>query len=264
MQDIKVAAVQADLVWEDHEANLMHFDHLLSELQGDPDLIVLPEMFNTAFSMKPEVFSEPVDGPTLSWVQNKAKALNAAIVASWMVEEDGKYFNRLHFVYPDASFKTYDKRHLFRMGEENEHFSAGDDSLILEFKGWKIKPMVCYDLRFPVWAKNGFNGENYDYDLLIYIANWPAARSKPWRTLLAARAIENQSCLIGVNRIGKDEVGNDYSGHSLIIDAKGEPMAQLEEWKEDVAYATLSYNDLYNFRSKFTVGLDWDRFQILK
>ncbi len=209
-------------------------------------------------------FSEPVKGETYHWMQQKAIEYGAAFIGSWMVEEDGKFFNRLHFVSPDGTYQTYDKRHLFRMGDENKHFAAGKDQLVVEYKGWKIKPLICYDLRFPAWAKNAFLKGQYDVDLLIYIANWPAARAKPWRTLLEARAIENQTCVIGVNRIGRDEMNNDYSGDTLVFNARGEKIASLENWKEGIAYSTLSKEELDSFRNKFTVGMDWDTIEIKK
>lgn len=264
MQDLKVALIQTRLYWEDRQANLDHFDQCLSKIEGTPDLIVLPEMFNTAFSMKPEHFSEPMGGDTFQWMRNKAAEFNAAFIGSWMVEEEGKYYNRLHFITPDEIVRTYDKRHLFRMGEENLHFTAGTEQLILEYKGWKIKPLICYDLRFPAWAKNNFVKDQYDVDLLLYIANWPASRANAWKTLLEARSIENQCCVIGVNRIGNDELGNDYSGHSVVRNAKGEQLAVVAENEDGIANATLSMNDLVQFRNKFTVGLDWDKIVIEK
>lgn len=256
--ELKVFLVQSDVKWQDIDGNLHMFDLIIQEQAGDADLIVLPEMFTTGFSMEPEKMSEGMDGKAVSWIISAAKKNGVAIIGSVIIKEDEGYYNRLLFAYPSGELKTYDKRHLFRMGNEHEHYKAGSRRLILEYKGWKICPLICYDLRFPVWSRNA-----NDYDLLIYIASWPAARSFPWRSLLVARAIENQCYVVGVNRVGVDGAGLKYSGDSAAINSRGEYLTGLVPGEVGCAMATLSMEDLKNFRSKFPVMLDGDRFQIL-
>ena len=258
MQDLKISLIQSDLKWEDKAHNLSHLSKMIDSINEVTEIIVLPEMFTTAFSMKPEVFAEDVYGESLEWMQKQAVNKQAAIVGSFMVKEGGKYFNRLYFVKPDGIFEQYDKRHLFRMGNEEEHFNQGEKALILEYKGWKIQTLICYDLRFPVWAKNTYNNGEYGYDACILVANWPAVRSQVWKTLSSARAIENQAYWIGVNRIGKDGHGLDHSGDSNIWDAKGNTMMEQASSQEFVKTITISKTELDDFRGKFTVGLDWD------
>ena len=195
-------------------------------------------------------------------MQEMAKKKNAVITGSMIVEEDGKYYNRLYWVLPDATFQSYDKRHLFSLGNEHLRFTAGEKQLIITLKGWKIKPLVCYDLRFPVWAKNKYSSGVYEYDLIIYLANWPAARSHAWRSLLVARAIENQAYAIGVNRVGEDGNGTAHSGYSGVIEPKGEWISKELLDIESVQTVLLSAEDLKLYRNKFTVGLDWDDFLI--
>ena len=217
MQDLKVTIVQTDLVWEDIDANLANFEKYLNSISEPTDLILLPEMFTTGFSMKAEELAETIDGKTMQWMARQAQKRNAVICGSLIIKDKGHYYNRLIWMRPNLSFEFYDKRHLFGMGSgEDKHFTAGKDRLIVELKGWKVCPMICYDLRFPVWARN-----TEDYDLLLFVANWPIQRIAHWQTLLAARAIENQCYTIGVNRIGTDPSGNYNSGHSSITDALG-------------------------------------------
>ncbi len=263
MQDLKITLVQADLIWENKEANLNRFEDKLHKIDTDTDIVVLPEMFNTGFSMKPEVFAEKAEtSTTLSWMQEQAATHQFALTGSFMVVENGNHYNRLYIVEPDGSYQYYDKRHLFRMGNEDMHFDQGENQLLLSYKGWKINFLICYDLRFPVWAKNNFDGQNFDYDLLILVANWPAVRSRVWKTLLAARAIENQVWVVGVNRVGNDGNGLPHSGNSNVYDPKGLPVFDENNEKEFIQTATLSYDELADFRSKFAVGLDWDKFHI--
>lgn len=263
MQDLKISIIQSDLIWENKSANLTQLEDKLNLVDADVDLAVLPEMFNTGFSMKPEVFSEKSDiSPTLKWMQNQAAERQIAITGSFMIEEEGKFFNRLYFVLPDGSYEFYDKRHLFRMGGEDLHFNQGDKSLIINYKGWKINFLICYDLRFPVWTKNNFINEKYDYDLLIVIANWPAIRSRIWKALLTARSIENQCWVVGVNRVGNDGNNLAHSGNSNIYDPKGLPIFDENDEKEFVKTTSISFDELNDFREKFTVGLDWDSFNI--
>lgn len=258
MQDLAITLIQSDLKWEDKTHNLRHLSNLIDAVNQPTDIIVLPEMFSTAFSMKPEVFSEKSNGASLKWMQQQAQKKQAAIVGSFMVNEDNRYYNRLFFVKPDGQFEYYDKRHLFRMGNEQKHFSQGEKRLILEYKNWKIQCLICYDLRFPIWARNTFTEGAYLYDACILVANWPAVRSQVWKTLSSARAIENQSYWIGVNRVGKDGHGLNHSGDSNIWDAKGVPMIETEAAKEVVKTIRISKRELTDFRDKFTVGLDWD------
>lgn len=258
MQDLRVTAIQSALVWEDAQANRTGFAQKLAGLKGSTDLVVLPEMFTTGFSMKTQELAETMDGPTVTWLKEQAAALGAAINGSVIIEEGGKFYNRSLFVRPDGSVEHYDKRHLFRMANEDAHFSDGSQRKIVEWKGWRICLQVCYDLRFPVFSRN-----RQDYDLLIYVANWPEARTNAWSTLLRARAMENQAYVIGVNRVGNDGMDISYSGASAILDAKGEELVNIPLSEEHSAQATLSMQALEDFRKKFPVGKDADRFELL-
>jgi predicted amidohydrolase len=231
---------------------------------GATDLVVLPEMFTTGFSMSPETIAEPADGPTLKWMQEMAALQKAVITGSVAIEENGKYYNRLYWVYPSGNFSFYNKRHLFRMGREDQHYCAGDSRIVREIDNWKICPLVCYDLRFPVWSRNRWNRmkEEWDYDVLVYVANWPEARSHPWKQLLVARAIENQCYVVGVNRIGRDGNDYEYAGHSMVIDPKGMVISDFEPGEEKVATIYLDRKMLNEFRKNFPVGMDADGFEI--
>jgi predicted amidohydrolase len=262
MQDLKVTIIQAPLKWEDKSANLYYFENEISAITEDSDLIVLPEMFNTAFSMKPELFAEAPMGQTHQWMQRLAFIKRCSIAGSYMVNEQGQYFNRFMVMSPNGDFQTYNKRHLFRMGNEHHHFTPGSNSLIFKLKGWKIKALICYDLRFPVFSKNNLIEGEYDYDALIYVANWPKVRNRIWLHLLTARALENQAFVIGVNRIGEDGHGLDHAGGSCVINSKGEYIVEPIDSLPLTTTARLSYADLKDFRNKFTVGLDWDTFEI--
>jgi predicted amidohydrolase len=219
------------------------------------DLIVLPEMFTTGFSMNPEKLKESMDGIALQWMKKQASEKDAAVVGSLIIEDNEKVFNRLVWVFPNDQIEIYDKRHLFTMGEENRHYSAGTEKLIVEYKGWRFCPLICYDLRFPVWSRNTEN-----YDVLIYVANWPVPRHKVWKTLLQARAIENQAYCIGVNRVGKDGPGLNYYGDSCLTDAKGN--ARFLGGSEQVASFEISLDELHKFREKFPVLNDRDEFNM--
>ncbi|MDO8897587.1 MAG: amidohydrolase [Bacteroidales bacterium] len=263
MQDLKIAYFQSDLHWENPEANRNHFDKMFALMKQQNDLIVLPETFNTGFPVDPALFAETVQGPTIEWMHKHAADFNTVICGSILLSEAGKFYNTLIWMRPDGTFETYYKRHVFRMGGEHKLIEPGKKLLSVELKGWKIRPLICYDLRFPVWSKNNYTDGSWDYDLLIYIANWPAVRALPWKQLLIARAIENQSYVLGVNRIGKDGPGNLYSGDSCLLDAKGLILSQASAEKEMIVESVLSYPELLIFREKFNVGLDWDRFNIL-
>lgn len=258
MEDIRVSLVQADLVWEDPNANFKHLNELLSGLKGKTDLVVLPEMFNTGFSVEPARIAERMDGDSVQYLIDKAKELGAVVVASIIIREEDKYYNRLVWAKPDGEIHTYDKKHLFRMGGEHHRFDAGEKHLVAELKGWKVMPLICYDLRFPVYARNAFANNKFKYDMLIYIANWPGVRAHPWKTLLRARAIENQCVAIGVNRVGEDGNQLTYTGDSALIDAKGLELSSIPPSQETVETICLKAEDLLNFRDKFQVGLDWD------
>lgn len=263
MYNLKVTLVQTELHWENVNANLTMFTQKLSTIEkGSSHLIVLPEMFSTGFSMNAKHLAEKENGKTMQWMAQQANNKNAVITGSIIFEEDGKYYNRLIWMRPDGTFDFYNKRHLFSMGNEHLHYTAGNKKIIAELKGWKICPLVCYDLRFPVWSRNHFNKENEtaigEYDLLLYIANWPERRNHPWKTLLMARAIENQCYAAGLNRVGAD--GNDiiHSGDSAIINAKGEIISNIPAHQNCIETIELNYNELINFRKEFPVGLDAD------
>jgi omega-amidase len=257
-RDLRVCLVQADVKWHDVDANLQLFDGIVDQNAAGADLVVLPEMFTTGFSMEPEVLAEGMDGKAVRWIIQKAQSAKVAIMGSVIIAEEGSHYNRLLFAEPDGTLHTYDKRHLFRMGDEHNHYAGGNQRLVVSYRGWRICPLICYDLRFPVWSRN--QGE---YDLLIYIASWPAARSFPWRTLLLARAIENQCYVVGVNRVGVDGAGLTYSGDSAAISSRGEYLSSLAPSVAGAEPVTLSMDDLQSFRAKFPVMLDGDRFQIL-
>lgn len=258
MEDLKIALVQTSLVWENHSANLELMDKHLAKIIA-ADVIVLPEMFTTGFSMEPARLAQKMDGNTMQWLAQKAKEKNAVITGSFIAEESGKYFNRLIWMRADGSFETYDKRHLFSMAGENIQYTEGNIKRILEVKGWKVCPLICYDLRFPVWSRNVQN----EYDVLLYTANWPEARSHAWKSLLPARAIENQCFVAAVNRIGMDGKALHYSGDSIVLDFFGKPLAAANVGKEEIVEATLKYEDLDKFRKGFPAGLDQDKFEIL-
>lgn len=257
MESLNVTLVQSSLVWENREENLLNFQEKLQELKGATDLIVLPEMFNTGFSMRTERLAEEMNGPTIKWMRQMSRDLDAVITGSLIIKENDQYFNRLVWVEPWDLTGTYDKRHLFRMAGEHHHFSPGRQRLITTMKGWRICPLICYDLRFPVWSRN-----QNDYDLLIYIANWPEVRHDAWNTLLKARAIENQSYVVGVNRIGLD--GNDigYAGESIALDPQGKAMHKSTGNRETLVTVTLDYESLSKYRTSFPVGLDADEFSV--
>lgn len=263
MQDLKVLCLQSDLVWDDPVKNRDLFQIKIMNYVDKHDLIILPETFNTAFPDFPEFSSETINGATVQWMAKMAEKTNAVVTGSLLINNNGQYFNTLVWMPPDGKYLTYNKRHVFSMAGEHQVISKGNDQLIVELNGWKIKPMICYDLRFPAWVKNSLDKDNnYQYDLALFIANWPAVRSYPWTQLLFARAIENLAYVIGLNRIGYDKTGKLYSGNSMIIDPKGKLIAEADEGKERALSETLSSAALIEFREKFNVGLDWDTFTI--
>ena len=257
MQDLKVTLVQSMLHWEDAAANHSMFSEKLATLKGTTDLIVLPEMFTTGFSMRSLELAETMDGETVRWMRAQAKTLDAAVYGSVIITEGGRYFNRGLFVEPSGKVSVYDKRHLFRFADETDHYSAGKDRVVVAWRGWRILLQVCFDLRFPVFARN-----RGDYDAILYVANWPEARRYPWSQLLIARAIENQCYVAGVNRVGMDGKSNHYSGDSVLIDPRGEVNGNVEPSQEGTATVTLDRNALTDFREKFPVAKEADDFEL--
>ncbi len=250
--------LQVNLKWEHPENNRSLFSKEINALSEEVDLVILPEMFTTGFSMNAEKLAEETEGPTLLWMQEWAKRREFAITGSVIITENGNYYNRLFFVYPDGSYKTYDKRHTFTLAKEDKTYTAGKERLIVEYKGWKICPLVCYDLRFPVFARN-----TVDYDLLIYVANWPEKRVAAWDALLKARAIENMSFCIGVNRTGTDGDGYVYNGHSAAYDCLGKLLTHADVEESFAKEIVLDYNHLQETRDQLKFLLDRDEF-ILK
>ncbi len=255
--NLRVSLIQTTLHWEDISQNLNAFSQKIEDLRGKTDLIILPEMFTTGFSMNAERISETMNGSTMQWLREKAMESQSAITGSFIAEDHGKYYNRLIFMQPDGQYFQYDKRHLFTLAKEHHTYQAGQERLLIDWKGWKICPLICYDLRFPVWSRN-----TVDYDLLIYIANWPETRAMHWKSLLKARAIENQSYTIGVNRVGKDEKGLVYSGDSSLFDYYGELLYTVSN-VEDIFTTQISKDKMQHYRSKLNFLPDRDSFQIL-
>lgn len=253
---MKVAVVQTSLVWENPTENRSHLVQKITSFIEDVDLIVLPEMFSTGFTMNPKLFAETMDGETVSWLQHLAKAKNCAITGSIIIKENGKFYNRLVFVFPDGNIQQYDKRHLFALAGEEKVYASGKDKLIVEYKGFRICPLICYDLRFPVFSRNVEN-----YDLLLYVANWPKIRTNAWDILLKARAVENMSYVIGVNRIGKDENNHEYIGHSQAVDFLGNYILEPQE-TDGVFIVTFEKEKLIEARKKLGFLNDKDLFEI--
>jgi predicted amidohydrolase len=256
---LKIVGIQAALVWENPEKNIAFFEKKINTLEAGFDLIVLPEMFTTGFTMHPERVAEKMDGFAVSWMQKVAKEKQAAICGSLVISAADKFYNRFIFVHPTGEIETYDKRHSFTLAGEPKVYTSGTEKIIIEYKGWRICPLICYDLRFPVWARNTEN-----YDLLIYVANWPIARIKAWDTLLKARAIENMSYLIGVNRTGKDRNNYEYSGNSVLIDCLGKELSSLKENEVGIITANFVKSEQDRIRKKLDFLADKDSFKIYK
>jgi predicted amidohydrolase len=253
---MKIALIQTHLIWENPLENRSHLAQKINGFTEDVDLIVLPEMFSTGFTMHPKAVAETMQGETVAWLQHLAKAKNAAITGSLVIKENGNYYNRLVFIFPDGKIMHYDKRHLFGLAGENNEYTAGTQRLIVEYKGWKICPQICYDLRFPVFSRN-----TKQYDLLIYIANWPDKRANAWNILLQARAIENMSYVVAVNRIGTDENGNHYSGDSQVADAMGNYALEPQQ-SDGVFIVELDRKEQDTNRRKFRFLNDADQFDM--
>lgn len=258
MQDLTVSIIQTELHWQNAGANLAMLEEKIWEIDGSTDLIILPEMFNSGFTMEASAVAEPMNFTSFKWMRQMAEQTKAVVTGSIVIKEDGHYYNRLIWMPPDGNWASYDKRHLFRMADEHDHYTEGSKKIITDIKGWKICPLICYDLRFPVWIRNT---KEINYDLVLFVANWPAPRVSAWDTLLQARAIENLSYCIGVNRVGEDGNGIAYVGHSAVIDPKGNSVIKLGE-KESIQTVTLSGKLLEEFRNKFPAYLDADNFHI--
>jgi predicted amidohydrolase len=258
MSDLTVSFLQTALHWHDAAANRAAIGQQLARLAQPTDLIVLPEMFTTGFSMEAPGQAEPMSGPTVAWLREQAAAHDAVVTGSLIIEENGSYFNRLLWVRPDGSLRHYDKRHLFTLAGEQHTYTPGQARLVEDWRGWRICPLVCYDLRFPVWSRNQ---PAAPYDLLLYVANWPAVRRTAWMTLLRARAIENVACALGVNRIGQDALGHDYSGDSALLDARGSYLVEAHA-EAGLFTHTLKRDELDDFRARFTALNDGDAFEL--
>lgn len=253
---LDVALVQTDLAWEDCKANLKNIEQKIQGL-SPTDLILLPEMFTTGFSTEPQPIAQKMDGPAISWMQDMAERCNSDIVGSMIIEDRERYYNRLAWVKPDASVLTYDKKHLFSFAGEDKKYSPGTDQLVVELNGWKIATFICYDLRFPIWSRN----DKQRYDIAVYIASWPEKRSEHWKTLLRARAIENQAYVIGLNRVGEDGNNISYSGDSMIIDPLGEILFH-SRFEEVVHLYSLQKDHLDTIRERFPFLEDADNYTL--
>jgi len=263
IENLNVTYIQSDLHWETIGANLAMFEEKIWKIGTQTDLIVLPEMFSSGFSMNPTTLAEPMNSTTFRWMKQQAAQTGAVVMGSCIIKEQRKYYNRLLVIYPDGNFQYYDKRHLFGLAGEGKEYSAGNKRLVVDVKGWRVFPQICYDLRFPVWSRSQSNQDNlFEYDLLVYIASWPVARVHAWDVLLQARAIENSAYCIGVNRIGKDGNGYQYSGHSAIIDYLGQPF-NMPASEDEIFTQQLSASNLVQFRDRFPFQNDADRFAIL-
>lgn len=257
METLKLSILQYNIAWENKAENFATVERMLASCGETSDVIVLPEMFSTGFSMNSIALAEETDGKTIQWVQALAEKYDVAVVGSFIAKEGDEFYNRGFFILADKQY-FYDKRHLFRMGNESNHFSAGNKRLIVPFRGFNICLLVCYDLRFPVWSRN----VNNEYDLLIYVANWPESRITVWKSLLQARALENSAYVCGANRVGDDGMGIHYSGESVLIDYKGNCLNHFSE-SEKIILAEISKSKLESFREKFPLWKDADGFEII-
>jgi predicted amidohydrolase len=260
METLRIALLQPDIHWKDPEKNCAMFRELLSAHAGKADVFVLPEMFTTGFVPDPASVAEDMNGATFKWMKQAAARHGCAIAGSIVIAENGKYHNRFFWFNPDGSHYSYDKRHLFSLGNENIEYTPGEKHVIFEYKGWKIKPLICYDLRFPVWARNSYNQGEFGYDILLLTANWPASRKLHWRQLILARAIENQCYAVGVNRRGKDGNGWQYAGGSTLATPDGKWLPEREDGDSDVIIVELSKTELTQYRRAFPFAQDWDGF----
>lgn len=262
MNSLTITTIQTNLFWEDKAANLQMLKEKINAIEGKKEIVVLPEMFTTGFSNRPALLAETMDGETIEWMKEVAADNRIILTGSIIIKEEADYFNRLIWMLPNGQLGYYDKRHLFSLAKENEEYTRGDKRLIASVKGWKINLQVCYDLRFPVWARQQSKEAEPEFDVLIYVANWPEKRSHAWKTLLCARAIENQCYVVGVNRVGND--GNDiyYSGNTLVIDPLGEVLYHMKD-AEDIFTIDLEKEALEKVRTKFPFWKDADKFNLL-
>lgn len=254
---MNISIIQTELHWESSSKNIEMFDEKIDSIKGDVDIIVLPEMFTTGFSMSPENLAEEWPGESVKWMQQKAKSKGSAIAGSIIIEEDSKYFNRLVFAHPDGKLEHYDKRHLFRMSGEHKYYDEGNHRVVVNYKDFRILLLVCYDLRFPVWSRN-----RNDYDMILIVANFPEPRRYAWNTLLPARAIENQCYVVACNRVGVDGNGVNYTGDSQIIDPQGKIIALANPNEYQIVSANINIQEVINFRRSFPAHLDADVFVI--
>src|SRR5579875_1533280 len=270
MSSLRFTLIQTNLYWENKEANLQMLQQKIESIQEPTHVVVLPEMFSTGFSMKPEQLAEKMDGLTVEWMKKTAASKKIILTGSVIISEDGQatrsgqteYYNRLIWMLPNGQYGHYDKRHLFAYGEEDQHYSQGTERFIASVNGWKVNLLVCYDLRFPVWSRQQFDEEkNLEYDVLVYVANWPERRNVAWKSLLRARAIENQCYVIGVNRVGNDGNNIYHSGDSMVIDPLGEILYHKEH-EEDIYTIELKKEHLQEVREKFQFWRDADEFEI--
>jgi len=262
MSALSITTIQTNLIWEDKAANLYALEQKINSIQDPTEIVVLPEMFSTGFSMQPSLFAETMEGETLNWMKKISTQNKIILTGSIIIEEEGKYYNRLIWMLPNGEYGYYDKRHLFAFGQEDKFYNAGNKRLIAQVKGFKINLQVCYDLRFPVWARQQNKSGGMEYDVLIYIANWPEKRSHAWKTLLCARAIENQCYVVGVNRVGTDGNNIYHSGNSLVIDPLGQVLYHMPD-DEDVNTVTISKDYLNEVREKFPFWKDGDGFSLV-
>jgi omega-amidase len=262
MSSLTISIIQTNLHWENKEANLSMLEEKIMSIKEKTEIVILPEMFSTGFSMKPEILAENMDGTAVQWMKRVAAAKRIILTGSLIIEENGNYYNRLIWMLPNGQYGVYDKRHRFAYAGEDDHYTAGSKRLIASVKGWRINLLICYDLRFPVWARQQSQPEGPEYDLLVYVANWPQRRNHAWKTLLQARAIENQSYVIGVNRVGDDGNGIHHSGDSMVIDAMGEILYHKTE-AEDVFTITLQKETQEEIRTKLPFLKDADGFMLL-
>ncbi len=255
--ELKIALIQSDLVWENPEQNKVHFSKKIESISDVVDVIILPEMFTSGFTMNASEVAETMFGETVVWMQEIALKKQTAILGSMVISENNLFFNRLLFVHPNGKIETYDKKHTFTLAGEDRVYTGGQDKLNVTYRGWKICPLICYDLRFPVWARN-VEG----YDLLIYVANWPKVRVNAWDALLKARAIENMSYCVGVNRVGQDGNNHEYSGHSAVYNVLGDKLDNIPENQEAIEIVTLSKLHIKTYRDKLGFLNDKDTFKL--
>jgi predicted amidohydrolase len=262
MLDLNIALIQADLMWEDAPGNLARFDEKMAGVKESTHLVILPEMFNTGFTMNVEKCAEPAGGMAMQWMTEKAREMDAVVAGSILTRDGTDFFNRFVWMCPDGTYRHYNKRHLFSMAGEHRTMSSGKEKVIASLYDWNINLQVCYDLRFPVWSKNTFEKDRHAYDVLLYVSNWPEVRKAAYQKLLPARAVENQAYVVWVNRVGTDGKGVCHSGDSGAYDPLGDVISLAEAGKEEVLHIALSADFLQEQRSKFRIGPDWDQFSL--